>query len=37
VEQKGPACHTGARSCFFRSFSGARETRPATSSEATQS
>jgi phosphoribosyl-AMP cyclohydrolase len=21
VEQKGPACHTGARSCFFRSFS----------------
>ncbi len=21
VEQTGPACHTGARSCFFRSFS----------------
>jgi phosphoribosyl-AMP cyclohydrolase len=21
VEQAGPACHTGARSCFFRSFS----------------
>jgi len=20
VEQTGPACHTGARSCFFRSF-----------------
>ena len=22
VDQTGPACHTGARSCFFRSFSG---------------
>ncbi len=22
VEQTGPACHTGTRSCFFRSFSG---------------
>jgi phosphoribosyl-AMP cyclohydrolase len=22
VEQTGPACHTGERSCFFRSFSG---------------
>ena len=22
VEQPGPACHTGNRSCFFRSFSG---------------
>jgi phosphoribosyl-AMP cyclohydrolase len=22
VEQTGPACHTGSRSCFFRSFSG---------------
>jgi phosphoribosyl-AMP cyclohydrolase len=21
VEQTGPACHTGARSCFYRSFS----------------
>ncbi len=21
VEQAGPACHTGARTCFFRSFS----------------
>lgn len=21
VEQTGPACHTGTRSCFFRSFS----------------
>jgi phosphoribosyl-AMP cyclohydrolase len=21
VDQTGPACHTGARSCFFRSFS----------------
>jgi phosphoribosyl-AMP cyclohydrolase len=29
VEQTGPACHTGERSCFFRSFSenipGAKE------------
>lgn len=25
VEQTGPACHTGARSCFFRSFSGKGE------------
>jgi len=23
VEQTGPACHTGSRSCFFRSFSTA--------------
>ncbi len=22
VEQEGPACHTGERSCFYRSFSG---------------
>ncbi len=22
VEQTGPACHTGQRCCFFRSFSG---------------
>src|SRR5512139_4313911 len=22
VDQTGPACHTGSRSCFFRSFSG---------------
>ena len=22
VEPHGPACHTGARSCFFRSFDG---------------
>jgi len=22
VDQKGPACHTGKRSCFFRSFDG---------------
>jgi len=22
VEQTGPACHTGERSCFFRSFAG---------------
>ena len=27
VEQTGPACHTGARSCFFRQF-GAREGAP---------
>ncbi len=25
VEQTGPACHTGARSCFFRSFSSPGE------------
>jgi phosphoribosyl-AMP cyclohydrolase len=25
VEQTGPACHTGERSCFFRSFSETRE------------
>jgi len=25
VEQAGPACHTGERSCFFRSFSGQRD------------
>jgi phosphoribosyl-AMP cyclohydrolase len=25
VEQTGPACHTGATSCFFRSFSDKRE------------
>jgi len=25
VDQTGPACHTGARSCFFRSFPGAGE------------
>lgn len=24
VEQTGPACHTGERSCFFRSFSEKR-------------
>lgn len=28
VDQTGPACHTGARSCFFRSFSNtAKETK----------
>ena len=25
VEQTGPACHTGSRSCFFRSFSEDRK------------
>lgn len=25
VEQTGPACHTGERTCFFRSFSEQRE------------
>jgi phosphoribosyl-AMP cyclohydrolase len=25
VEQTGPACHTGERCCFFRSFSGKQE------------
>ncbi len=24
VDPAGPACHTGERSCFYRSFSGAR-------------
>ena len=28
VEQTGPACHTGAPSCFFRSFSSGQENRP---------
>jgi hypothetical protein len=37
VEQKGPACHTGARSCFFRALSAPREGWPAASSEASQS
>ncbi len=27
VEQTGPACHTGERSCFFRSFSGKGENK----------
>jgi len=25
VDQTGPACHTGSRCCFFRSFSGSAE------------
>jgi phosphoribosyl-AMP cyclohydrolase len=25
VEQKGPACHTGARSCFFRELATGRK------------
>jgi phosphoribosyl-AMP cyclohydrolase len=37
VEQEGPACNTGARSCFFRSLSEAPESRPAASSETAQS
>jgi phosphoribosyl-AMP cyclohydrolase len=37
VERQGPVCHTGARSCFFRSLSEAPEGRPAVSSEAAQS
>ncbi len=37
VEQQGPACHTGARSCFFRSLSDTTVRLTATSSEATQS
>jgi len=28
VEQTGPACHTGKRSCFFRSFSVNSEGKP---------
>ena len=29
VEAAGPACHTGARSCFFRGVAGAPEAAPA--------
>jgi phosphoribosyl-ATP pyrophosphohydrolase/phosphoribosyl-AMP cyclohydrolase len=29
VEPAGPACHTGARSCFFRAVSGAERLAPA--------
>jgi phosphoribosyl-AMP cyclohydrolase len=28
VHQEGAACHTGARSCFFRSLAGARTGEP---------
>ena len=28
VEPKGPACHTGARSCFFRGVEGGRDAPP---------
>jgi phosphoribosyl-AMP cyclohydrolase len=31
VEQQGPACHTGARSCFFRSASNEPEEQLSTS------
>ena len=27
VEQTGPACHTGSRSCFYRGFSDTKEGR----------
>ncbi len=37
VEQQGPACHTGARNCFFRSLSEGREGRPAALGEVAQS
>ena len=29
VDPAGPACHTGARSCFFRAVEGAPEAKPA--------
>jgi phosphoribosyl-AMP cyclohydrolase len=28
VHQQGPACHTGARSCFFATLSGSSRPRP---------
>lgn len=37
VEQQGPACHTGARSCFFRSLSAAPDERPRVASEVARS
>lgn len=37
VEQQGPACHTGARSCFFRSLSEAPDERPGDASEVARS
>lgn len=33
VEPAGPACHTGARSCFFRSLPPAPKGQPAQSAE----
>lgn len=30
VQPAGPACHTGARSCFFRSFALFQTTQPTT-------
>jgi phosphoribosyl-AMP cyclohydrolase len=37
VEQQGPACHTGARSCFFRSLSAVPDERPGDASEVARS
>lgn len=28
VDQSGPACHTGARSCFFRTFADVQGDQP---------
>jgi phosphoribosyl-AMP cyclohydrolase len=28
VDQEGPACHTGARSCFFRELPAVQGVRP---------
>lgn len=33
VKQTGPACHTGARSCFFRGLGGGVEPQPAGSAD----
>jgi phosphoribosyl-AMP cyclohydrolase len=37
VEQQGPACHTGARSCFFRSLAEAPDEWSGDAREATRS
>ena len=37
VEQQGPACHTGAPSCFFRSLSEEPDERPGDASEVARS
>lgn len=36
VEQRGPACHTGHRSCFYRDLSSGRETDAAPTADGLQ-